>query len=173
MLLMIGFGMALFLRGHDLASPYGKRVTACALLVQTVVGIGLPVLGYLVGPDWMWMYYVDHRDLPGWMAWYLLLVLYWIPFGAAYLLGAWLSRKGQRPVVVAFALATAAQIAIIGMTFDRYVHMGTTEEYRAGQAALLPQSSAAATLNAGAAVAALSIAAVWWYLRRLRRHLTA
>lgn len=168
--MIFGFVMALMLRGHDLASPYGRRVTACALAFNTVAGIIVPALFYLKAPDWMWMYFVEDSAMPPWLGWYVLLN-YWFPFLAAYFMGAWLWRLGRNAVIAGLVVSAIGQIAIMALTFDRYFHVGTTEQYRAGTAVPLPKSDLSLALNLGAVAWGVLGIAVFVYLRKQHRAL--
>ncbi len=170
-LMMFGLGMALMLRGHELGSPFGKRVTACALAFNLIGGIVIPSLFYLKAPDWMWMYFVDDSQLPGWLGWYVLLN-YWFPFLAAYFLGAYLWRHGRNAVIGAFVVAAISQVVIIAMTFDRYFHVGTTAQYLAGEAVPLPKSHLSLALNLGAVAWAVLGVSTFLYLRKEHRKAT-
>lgn len=168
--MLVGFGTSFLLFGHDpFTSAYGRRVTACALLLHLLIDMTLPILGYVYAPDWMWGYFVDSREMPGWMPVWVF-VLYQIPFGFAYLLGARLSRRGWKWPGVAFALAAIAQVTIIGFSFDRYVKVGTTAQYHAGTASPLPSSVVAPVFNIGGAIAAgVTVCAVVWLVRSYRK----
>ena len=168
--MLVGFGISLFLFGHDpFTSSYGRRVTACALLLHLLINMTLPILGYVYGPDWMWGYFVDHRQVPSWLPVWVF-VLYQIPFGFSYLLGARLSKRGWKWPAGAFVLTLIAQVTIIGLSFDRYVAVGTTEEFHAGTAAPLPESAVAPVFNIGGAVAAIvAVAIIVWLVRTYKK----
>ncbi|MBI2931369.1 MAG: hypothetical protein HYY16_06935 [Planctomycetes bacterium] len=101
--------------------PADARLLACAIAANAIVGIGLPVIAYLLYPAWMWGYLVDPEHVSPLIVIGIFL-LYWVPFVLGLRTHSW-------KVVVGGALA---QVAFIAWQWPAYSTVTTLEGFRAG-----------------------------------------
>ena len=120
-----------FLVGGAIGLRGGGKTRDLALLAVSL-GIAVPGLVFLEAyPDWDWQYLLDPTGLPpGIPAIFVGLLI-----GSA-LLGHWMS---QRSVLVIKAVAGIFAVYCL-WSLPRLIYVGTTAEYHAGEAALLPGS---------------------------------
>lgn len=151
--LLIGilFGIAA-LRNRTRA--LGAGLVACAIF-----GVGIPVLCYVLYPGWMWMYTVDPTKVPAWFVVYIF-ALYFIPFLAGF---AFVPKRGGW---VLFAVCALLEGALMAALWDRYVAVGTFEEFHRGAAVALPKSRLGTILNILTPVMIAGIVGLWLWARR-------
>jgi hypothetical protein len=94
-------------------------------------------------PAWMLVYLADPRTLPT-AAWYPVFLAVMIGSGA---LGAWFAHKriaaGRKRAAVGLAAGMLLLwLALFALTFQRYLHIGTYEEFFAGRARVLSEQPA-------------------------------
>lgn len=109
-------------------------------LVMTLF-VGLVYYSYLLAPDWMWMYFVKASEVPAWITFYVL-ILYYFAYDAGFFLRFELGKINKAyPILLMIGLLGAA----VGVTLplkDRYLNVGTIEQFQAGQGTIpLPQSA--------------------------------
>ncbi|MFN7976321.1 MAG: hypothetical protein U0166_28970 [Acidobacteriota bacterium] len=148
--------MAALLGRRDDAAT--RRWWWCGLGMVTVF-LGTALAAYLKGPDWMWMYFLDPPPLSAGDLAFMGIVLYYLPYGAAFAATRHLERARRGGGYAVLAGSVVLNLYIVARLWDRYFHVGTRAEYLAGKAPRLVEPHAlTATLNAGGA--ALGIAAI-------------
>ncbi len=112
------------------------------------------------------MYYVRAADLPAWMVWYVL-VLYFFAYAVGFCLtveGAKFSRA-YPPLLILVMLV--AEGALIWALLDRYVVVGSYEQFVAGTGTALADSA----VGGGATILTvllipISLAFIYWSRRQ-------
>lgn len=133
--LAFGSGVLFALAGRNQIAGSVSRVRTQAFrwgFAYLHLGVlAISVALYLMNRDWMWMYWVDPRQLPiGIEA--LAFVMYEVCFVAGFLLTSEVSRRFGWTL----AAATAAAITFLEVTArTRLFRFGTLEQFRAGDAA--------------------------------------
>lgn len=94
---------------------------------------------YLLAPDWMFNYFTRASDIPSWMIVYIF-ILYFFAYAAGFMLKFELSKMGKGLVIVMGGVLLAASIAVPMALGDRYMMVGTLDQFYDGQAIPLPQS---------------------------------
>jgi len=94
-------------------------------------------------PAWMLVYLADPRSLPV-VVWYPIFLAVMIGSGA---LGGWFAHqriaKGRKRAAVALAAAMLGLwLLLFAVTLQRYLHIGTYDEYFAGRARVLAEQPA-------------------------------
>lgn len=94
-------------------------------------------------PAWMLVYLVDPRTLPA-LAWYPAFLAVMIACGA---LGGWLAHEriaaGHKRAAIGLAVGMLALwLLLFAVTFQRYLHIGTYDEYFSGRARVLSEQPA-------------------------------
>ena len=152
--------LALIGLGFAAAAPRARWWTSRAFAAGAVSALAftaVALLGYALAPDWMWMYFLP----PGDVAWAvpLVLALYPCAFVGAFAAGVALKDLGRGALAAALALAAAAELLVVALTWDRYRLVGTRREWLAGDAHALLTASPEGPV-AGLALAAPALAAV-------------
>lgn len=94
---------------------------------------------YLLAPDWMFMYFAKASELPAWMPFYIL-ILYYFAYDAGFFLKFALGKIHRSFPAVMLLLMLAASVVVVLPIKDRYLNVGTLEQFRAGQTIPLAQS---------------------------------
>lgn len=138
----LGAIFALFMSRSIMAGAPLRRSVLTGAFVGGWMGacFGLHALKY---PAWMLVYLADPRALPT-AAWYPVFLLLMIASGA---LGGWFAHKriaaGRKSAAVGLAAAMVLLwLALFALTYQRYLHIGTYEEFFAGRARSLSQQPA-------------------------------
>ena len=101
-------------------------------LTAAGLGIAVPGLTFLEAyPDWDWQYLLDPGGLPPGVPAIFVACIF-----LAALAGHWMSQQSMKTVKVISALFGLYCL----WSIPRFVYVGTTAEYTAGQAAFLPGS---------------------------------
>jgi hypothetical protein len=100
--------------------------------VVAVVFTATAFISYFVAPEWMWMYFIS----PDSVAWSLPLIA--VGYVVTFLLG-FAAALGLRTLGTGYLVAGAvsmliSEIAVVGVTWDRYRLVGTTDEWLSGSA---------------------------------------
>lgn len=101
-------------------------------LAVAVVFTMTAFVSYVVAPEWMWMYFLS----PDSVAWTLPLIAvgYLVTFGLGFAAAQGLRVLGRGWVTGASAAMVIAEVAVVGVTWDRYRLVGSTDEWLAGSA---------------------------------------
>lgn len=94
---------------------------------------------YLLAPDWMFNYFTRASDVPSWMIAYIF-ILYFFAYAAGFMMKFELSKMGKGLPIVMGVILLAASIAVPMALGDRYMMIGTLDQFYDGQAIPLPQS---------------------------------
>lgn len=124
--LIFGFGV----KGVPSRSLVCTRAFGSGLLVLTLF-VGLVSYSYLLAPDWMLMYFADGDAIPDWIIGGLLL-LYYVTFFTGFFLKFELARFHRRLPFLTLAASLAACALIILPVRERYLRVGTLEEFLVG-----------------------------------------
>lgn len=144
MLLSQGLGMAFSLaqgeKEQEKSSVFATEYFRVGLLFHLVVAFGVALLCYILHPDWMLMYYGDHRKIPRAIIAYI-----FSGYFAMYTLGFFtvphLRRIKRELPWAAFFSLLAFIFAFIGLSFHRLWNVGTYHEYHDGTAAPVTRTS--------------------------------
>ena len=94
--------------------------------------VALVYYSYLLSPDWMWMYFVRASDVPGWITFYLL-ILYYFAYDAGFFLKFELGKIKRSYPVLMMLLMLASAVAVVMPLKERYLNVGTLDQFLAGQ----------------------------------------
>lgn len=111
-------------------SVFKTKGFASAIIVTTIFVL-LAYYSTLIAPDWMWMYYLDSRNIPGWMILYAFL-LYYVPVIAGFLLKFELDKINKKLSFVALIIAGLSELIVWALTAKRYFTVATFEEFHKG-----------------------------------------
>lgn len=123
-------------------TPTGGLIATRAFWSGKLIVLLFAVLvyySYLLSPDWMWMYFAKASDLPSWFTWYAL-ILYFFAYAAGFFLKFELGKVSKGLPVLLLLAMLAASVGVTLPLKDRYMNVGTMEQYRAGQTTPLNQS---------------------------------
>lgn len=119
------------------------------------VGLGFALwFGISVGwmtwqaPDWMLSYTIPASELPMVPVHVMFVLLLAVLVLSSHTLGAWLIQRGHTRLAAAFCVACCAiWVSSHIFTLDRYMSVGTFDEYYAGAAVALPESHLVPHMN--------------------------
>ena len=164
-LILIGLIFGYGVKGTPRGSLFMTRAFITGKMI-TALFVVIVYYSYLLAPDWMWMYYVRASDLPSWMVWYVL-VLYFF----AYAIGFCLTVEGAKvaraypPFLILLMLA--AEGVLIWALLDRYIVVGTIEQFLAGTGTALADSVVGGTPTIlTVLLIPLSLAFIYWSRRQ-------
>ncbi len=132
--LLFGYGI----KGTPSGSVMRTRAYFSGKIVVTLF-VALVYYSYLLAPDWMWMYFVKASDVPSWVVWYVL-ILYFFAYDVGFFLKGELGKIHKALPVVAIILSLVSAVLVTLPLGDRYMNVGTLEQFQAGQTTRLPQS---------------------------------
>jgi hypothetical protein len=98
-----------------------------------VVGVGLGLVLYLIEPDWMWMYWVDYRNVPVAFIVYVF-CFYPLMFCLGYLLVPELDKIRPGLASYLYVILNVLMVVLVIIMIHRLWHVGTIEEYKSGEA---------------------------------------
>lgn len=133
--LLFGYGV----KGVPTKSLLCTRAFLSGLLILTLFVI-LVYYSYSLAPDWMWMYFVTAEALPGWIVFYVM-ILYYFAYFSGFLLtieGVKLSRVFPPILMI---LMVASEVAVILGLKERYINVGTLQEFIHNQTVPLSESA--------------------------------
>lgn len=137
MFVLFGMGLLFSIAAHKGGRPEGSvfrtRHFKLSLAFAVLVGGGIALACYIIEPDWMWMYWVNYREVP------LAVVVYaFCGYPAMFVLGYLLAPElGKlRPGFDwhVYYLVNVVIIAICIIFIHRIWHVGTIEQYASGDA---------------------------------------
>ncbi|MBI1909639.1 MAG: hypothetical protein HYS22_05670 [Deltaproteobacteria bacterium] len=139
------------LYGFALKNPEGRPLFRTRAFVAGTLVLFLFIVvvfwSYRIAPDWMWMYFVEAMNVPGWIVG-LILFGYYLTFLLGFLLKFELAKLGKGFPGGALVLSVAASGMIILPVKDRYLNVTTTYGWRAGILGKpLPESDVASAMN--------------------------
>ncbi len=168
----LGAIFVLFMSRSIAAGAPLRRSVVTGALVGGWMGacFGLHAFKY---PAWMLVYLADPRTLPT-AAWYPAFLVVMIASGA---LGGWFAHKriaaGRKSAAVRLAAAMIALwLLLFALTFQRYLHIGTYDEFFSGRARVLSEQPAVmrdfnlVTLITAVPLVALLVFILWRERRR-------
>lgn len=97
---------------------------------------------YRVAPDWMSMYFLRDPAFTALGLGYVFLLLYAVPYLAAYALGAALRHRSRVRGLLLAAFGLALQVAVVRHVWPRYLPVGSFDEWTAGRGTPLPEHGA-------------------------------
>lgn len=95
---------------------------------------------YLLAPDWMYMYFVKASDVPAWIVFYIL-VLYFFAYDAGFFLKFALEKMHRSFPAIMILLMLAAAVVVVLPLKNRYLSVGTLEQFRSGHTVPLSESA--------------------------------
>lgn len=101
--------------------------------------VALVYYSYLLAPDWMWMYFVKASDLPGWLVFYVL-ILYYFAYDAGFFLKFETGKIHKLFPALMIVLMVAAAVGVVVPLSDRYLNVGTIEQFYDGNTVPLSES---------------------------------
>jgi hypothetical protein len=137
-LLLIGFLFGYGVKGMKTDSVFKTRAFVSGLVIIALFS-ALVYYSYLLAPDWMFNYFTRASDVPSWLIVYIF-VLYFFAYAAGFMLKFELQKMGKGFVIVMGVVLLAASIAVPMALGDRYMMVGTLDQFYDGQAIPLPQS---------------------------------
>ena len=132
--MLFGYGV----RGKTVRSLLLTRAYLSGKVV-VLIFIGLVYYSYRLAPDWMHMYFVKAAEVPEWIVFYILF-LYLFPYNAGFFLE--LEPEKIRPAfaVAGLLLAVTLSVLVVLPVKDRYLRVGTIEEFQTGGGTPLAES---------------------------------
>ncbi len=140
--------------------PY--KIGMGAYLLETV----LPILAYKTAPDWMLMYYADHKKIPRAIQ-AAMFLLYPLMFTFGFLLVPQLEAMREGLSRKALAGIIAFELLFIATNSRRINYVGTTEEFERGDTTPLYSHPLG---RVGVVLApVLSVPVAIWSIRKIRK----
>lgn len=127
----------------------------------------LAYYSYRIFPDWMFMYFVRSSDIP-WGIVALIFLGYFLAYNFGFFLKFDLEKTGRRVPWVVGAIFLLLSGLIILPVRDRYLNVGTLEQYLAGQAIPLSDSPVGKLGMLMPVMAALGLGLFLWSRRQNR-----
>jgi hypothetical protein len=152
--LTTGVGMAFSMAAEELLQEMDKesmlksKPFRVGMIFNTIVGVGIAAWCYKLAPDWMLMYYADHRRLPKSVQ-VGMFGLYQLTYTFGFLLAPQLSRMKKDLDKKAFAGVLAYEVAYILLSMKRLLNVGTTQEFEEGNAQSIFNTPLARILGPG------------------------
>lgn len=137
------------------------KVSFGAYMVTSIIA----VVAYIMAPDWMLMYYADHRKIPrtvqaGFFA------LYPVMFTSGFLLAPQLEKLNKGLCWKVLAGIAFAEILFILVNFKRLWYVGTIEEFEKGEGKSVLFHPLGFLLGAGSLMA---LPATRWVVREMKK----
>lgn len=101
--------------------------------------IALAAYGYLVAPDWMFMYLVPAKNIPSWLVVYAL-ILYYFLFLAGFFVAPHLGDLHPKLPWLALLFGILASVAVILPLLPAYQVVASYEEFQRGTGIPLSES---------------------------------
>ncbi|MFH1148890.1 MAG: hypothetical protein V1748_00285 [Actinomycetota bacterium] len=178
MLLSLGLGMAFALAQGDreknkpaLKSTY----FLVGLAFHFVVAFGVALLCYILEPDWMWMYFTSHEQVPTAIVVYVF-AGYFLMYALGFLLVRAVRELSGTAAWAVFGCELALIAVFIGTTWHRLWYVGSIVEYFGTGPDILVGSVRAArpitdtslfwVLLVAMPLAVIGLIAALWLLRR-------
>lgn len=161
MLLLIGFLFGYGVKGAPTQSVFLTRAYISGKLVVALFS-GLVYYSYLLAPDWMFNYFTRDADVPGWMIAYIFL-LYFVAYASGFAMKFETAKIHKAYPILLMIVLLAASAAIPIALGERYMLVGTMEEFLNRTAVPLPQSAVGkvpGTLTL--AIIPIGLGLLWW-----------
>lgn len=125
------------------------------------------LLSYVVAPDWMWMYFLE-PDEARWTV-PLMPFAYVATYVLGFAAGVSLKQLSMRMVWFGAAVALAAEAAVVALTWDRYVSVGSPETGEVYYLFDSPPAGPVVMISVtGAVFAVVLVAGLIWLWRQSR-----
>jgi hypothetical protein len=160
------FSVAANKAGRPEGSVLGTRHFRLSFAFAVVIGGGIALACYIIEPDWMWMYWVNYREVP------LAVVIYAFcgyptMFVLGYLVAPELGKLRPNLDMQVYYLVNVIIIVIVLVFIHRIWHVGTIEEYAGGSAQGMVTLSPFSIMTVGwvllLATPPVGAALVWMY----------
>lgn len=115
-----------------------------ACIVEALFIVAASICYYL-NADWMWMYYYRGEEFPEYLLPVLVIVIYVLPFSAAFHIFVDMSPNLKRYIFLGILLT--AQLALFIVMFDRYMLVTTTDNFAAHSGVRLYNSTIGTVLT--------------------------
>lgn len=147
-------GMSFSLAAKDALDGMGEEPLLASkpylagLAFSTAVGTGIAAWCYREAPDWMLMYYADHEDIPPAVQ-VGMFGIYPLMYTFGFLFAHQLEKKRRGLGWAAWAGNFAFSLTYILVSMKRLLVVGTTEEYKRGEARSIFKTPLAPVLSVG------------------------
>ncbi len=148
--------------GDSILASRQYRVGMGAYAVDTAIA----AMAYITAPDWMLMYYTDHRKIPKVLQ-VALFLLYPVLFTFGFLLAPQLESVEEGLSRKVFAGLVVCEMLFIILNFKRLRYVGSTEQFERGEAT--PFFRHALGRVPVAVAVALSVPTLVWSIREVRK----
>lgn len=135
------------------------------LAFAATVGLGIAGVCYKIAPDWMLMYYADHEDIPAGVT-AGLFALYPTMYTLGFVLARELEKKQEKLGWAAWACNLAGLLAFTAASAGRLLKVGTTAQFRSGEARSIFKTALAPILLSGIPFA---LPALYYFAKRAAR----
>ena len=123
--------IGLLFGGWAPARPFESKAFRFGAAVAAVF-TSTALISYFIAPDWMWMYFIDPSDA----AWVVPIAVigYLFTYVVGFAAGSSIRRASELAHRAAVASALLMEIAVVGLTWDRYHLIGSAQEWSTGRA---------------------------------------
>ena len=135
------------------------------LAYAATVGMGIAGICYKLAPDWMLMYYGDHDDIPKAVQ-VAMFGMYPAMYTLGFMLATQLEKKKARLGWTVWGINLTGVLGFIIASLNRLLKVGTTEEYRTGEAKSIFKTALAPILIVGMPSA---VPALYYFAKRAAR----
>lgn len=158
---MIGFLFAYGVKGTPTQSVFLTRAYVSGKIIVALFS-ALVYWSYKLAPDWMFNYFTRDADVPGWMIVYIFL-LYFVAYAAGFVLKFETAKIHKAYPIILMLVLLAASAAIPIAMGDRYMMVGTMDQFLNHAATPLPQSPVGKVPGTiTLALLPLGIGLLWW-----------
>ncbi len=134
--------------------------------VVVTLFIAIVYYSYLIAPDWIWMYFVKPEEVPHWMVFYIL-ILYLFAYDVGFFLKFELGKINRIYPILMLIVALAWAVGVTLALKDRYLTVGTLEQFQVGQGIPLSESTVGKLPGAlSACLFPLSLILIFWSRRQ-------
>jgi hypothetical protein len=122
------FSIAALKGGQPEGSLFKTRHFWMSMTYMVLFTIGVVVFGYIIEPDWMWMYFLDYREVPLALEVYAFL-FYPIIFCFGYMMAPELEKVRPGLANGVYYAVNVAIVVVILAFIKRLWHVGTLQEF--------------------------------------------
>jgi len=159
--LLIGFLFGYGVKGTPTQSVFLTRAYISGKVVVTLFS-ALVYWSYRLSPDWMFNYFTRDADVPGWMI-VSLFVLYFVAYAGGFAMKFETAKIHKAYPLLLMVVLLAASAAVPIAMGERYMLVGTMDQFLNHTAVPLPQSPVGkvpGTITLG--LLPLGIGLLWW-----------
>ena len=128
--------------------------------------MGLAFYGYLIAPDWMFMYFLPASRVPIWIIAYIF-IIYFLLFIGGFLLGHELRKIHPGLLWGALVLALLSSVAVVLPLRREYLTIASYDEFhRGGGTPLADSPMGKGTTLPAIGMVVTGIALLWWAKRQ-------